>query len=393
MDNKFDSELAILGEGVAFGPGRIATLGAEVVARAGAKARVLLVADAGVAAAGLTAAAEASLADAGVTVRTFTDVRSDPLAAQIDAAAQSARDLKADIIVGLGGGSAVDVAKMAAGVASADAPTDSYALQCDPFGDGVLPVIAVPTTAGTGAEMTQSMVFTAESGAKVWADAGNLRPVLALLDPELTTSLPVPLTAATGVDALVHAMESVTSHRTKPQTNVPALAAIRLIRRYLPTAVREPKNVEARSAMILAAALAGRAINSGGTTIAHALGHALGAVGHVHHGRSVGLSLRVALPGNAEAAPGPHADVARAFGVAGENDSELAAALPAAYDGFLREVGLRIDVADSGLKPADAERLAAEAMKPENEPMRKATLRPIEQPEMLSLARVLLAAS
>ncbi len=389
----FESELAILGDRVAFGAGRIATLGAEVVARAGAKARVVLVTDAGVVAAGLAAKAEQALAGAGVTVRIFSDVRSDPLATQIDGAARTARDFNADIIVGLGGGSAVDVAKMAAGVASGTAPADSYALQCDPFGDGVLPIIAIPTTAGTGAEMTQSMVFTAESGAKVWADAANLRPMLALLDPELTLSLPAHLTAATGVDALVHAMESVTSHRTKPQTHTPALAAIRLIRTHLPVAVREPKNVAARSAMIIAAALAGRAIDSGGTTIAHALGHALGAVGHVHHGRSVGLSLRVALPGNVEAAPRKHTEVARAFGVEGASDDELAAALPAAYDGFLRQVGLRIVLADSGLKPADAERLAAEAMKPENEPMRKATLRPIDQPEMLALARVLLAAS
>jgi alcohol dehydrogenase class IV len=393
MSTLFDSELAILGDGVAFAPGRIATLGAEVVARVGAKARVLLVADAGVMAAGLSTAAATSLADAGATVRIFTDVRSDPLAAQIDGAAQAARAFDANMIVGLGGGSALDVAKMAAGVAAGDAPAESYALQCDTFGDAVLPVIAIPTTAGTGAEMTQSMVFTAESGAKVWADAGNLRPVLALLDPELTVGLPAPLTAATGVDALVHAMESATSHRTKPQTHAPALAAIRLIRTYLPTAVREPTNIEARSAMIIAAALAGRAIDSGGTTIAHSLGHALGAIGHVHHGRAVGLSLRVALPGNAEAAPAPHAEVARAFGVAGGSDSDLAAALPPAYDAFLRDVGLRIDVADSGLKPEDAERLAAEAMKPENAPMRKATLRPIEQPEMLGLARVLLAAN
>lgn len=393
MSNLFDSELAVLGEGVAFGPGRIATLGAEVVARVGARARVLMVTDAGVAAAGLTSAAETSLADAGVSIRTFTDVRSDPLAVQIDSAVRAVRDLDANLIVGLGGGSAVDVAKMAAGVASGTAPAESYALQSDPFGDGVLPVIAVPTTAGTGAEMSQSMVFTSESGAKVWTDAASLRPVLALLDPELTTSLPAPLTAATGVDALVHAMESVTSHRTKLQTHAPALAAIRLIRKHLPTAVREPNHIEARSAMIIAAALAGRAIDSGGTTIAHALGHALGALGHVHHGRSVGLCLRVALPGNVEAAPGPHAEVARAFGVAGDSDNDLAAALPSAYDAFLREVGLRIDVADSGLKQEDAERLAAEAMKPENEPMRKAALRPIEQPEMLALTRVLLAAS
>jgi len=277
-------------------------------------------------------------------------------------------------------------------VASGTASTDSYALQCDPFGDGVLPVIAIPTTAGTGAEMTQSVVYTSANGAKVWADAASVRPVLALLAPELTVSLPAHLTAATGVDALVHAMESVTSHRTKPQTAAPALAAIRLIRKYLPVAVREPKNLEARAAMLVAAALAGRAIDSGGTTIAHSLGHALGAVGHVHHGRAVGLSLRVALPGNAAAAPGPHAEVARAFGVEGDTDDRLAKALPAAYDAFLREVGLRIDLSDNGLKPADAERLAAEAMKPENDPMRKATLRPIGAPEMLGLAREVLAA-
>jgi alcohol dehydrogenase class IV len=112
----------------------------------------------------------------------------------------------------------------------------------------------------------------------------------------------------------------------------------------------------------------------------------------VHHGRAVGLSLRVALPGNTAAAPAPHAEVARAFGVKGGSDQALAAALPAAYDAFLREVGLRIDLSDNGLTPADAERLAAEAMKPENDPMRKATLRPIGAPEMLGLAREVLAA-
>ncbi len=389
----FETALQILGARAVFGAGRIAGLGEDVIALAGPAARVLLVSDPGVAAAWLAAPLQAALAGRSLAFTSFSEIRSDPLAAQIDGAAQAARDFGATIVVGLGGGSALDVAKLAAGVATAVRPAADYALECDPFDDTVLPVIAVPTTAGTGAEMTQSMVYSLADGAKVWCDAGNLRPRLALLDPQLTTGLPVGLTAATGADALVHAIESITSRRTKPETHAPALEAIRLIRAWLPVAVREPDDLEARGAMQLAAGLAGLAIDSGGTAVAHAMGHALGVLGHLHHGRAVAVSLRAALEGNAAAWPKEHAAVALAFALVGADDRALAAALPAAFDGFLREIGLEIGLGDRGLGPADAERLAAETRKPENQPMLKANSRELAEADVLELARTVLAAA
>ena len=282
---------------------------------------------------------------------------------------------------------------MAAGVAPDDKPAEDYVLLSDPFDGPVLPVIAIPTTAGTGAEMTQSMVFSTADGRKVWTDALVARPKLALLDPELTTGLPPRLTAATGTDALVHAMESVTSRRTKPETHAPALEAIRMVRAHLPTAVREPGNMAARGGMLIAACLAGLAIDSGGTAVAHSLGHAIGALGHVHHGRAVALSLRAALPGNAAAWPKEHASVARAFGLNGAGGDALAEALPGAFDAFLREVGVEISLADHGLGPGDAERLAAETLKPENRPMLDATCRELGEAEVRVLAREVLSAA
>ncbi len=389
----FQSALKILGNRVAYGPGRVRGVGRDAVGLAGEGAKVLLVADPGVADAGLTEPVEAALAGAGLSSRRFSDVRSDPLSAQIDDAAEAARTFGADVIVVLGGGSAMDVAKMAAGVAPGDRPAEDYVLLSDPFDGPVLPVIAIPTTAGTGAEMTQSMVFSTADGRKVWTDALAARPKLALLDPELTAGLPPHLTAATGTDALVHAMESLTSRRTKPETHAPALETIRMVRAHLPTAVREPGNMEARGGMLIAACLAGLAIDSGGTAVAHSLGHAIGALGHVHHGRAVALSLRTALPGNAAAWPKEHAAVARAFGLNGAGDDALAEALPGAFDAFLREVGVEINLADHGLGPGDAERLVAETLKPENRPMLDATCRELGEAEVRELAREVLSAA
>ena len=388
----FQTALQILGERVAFGAGRVGGVGRDVVALAGPGARVLLVTDPGVVAAGLVEPVEASLTGAGLPVHLFSDVRSDPLSSQIDAAAQAARLEGAQVIVALGGGSAMDVAKMAAGVAVGDRPAETYALESDPFGD-VLPIIAVPTTAGTGAEMTQSMVFSTADGRKVWTDDAASRPALALLDPELSLGLPARLTAATGVDALVHAMESITSRRTKDETHAPAREAIRLVRANLATAVSAPGNLEARGGMLLGACLAGLAIDSGGTTIAHALGHALGAVGHIHHGRAVGLSLRAALPGNAAAWPKEHAAAARAFGLQGEDEAALAAELPGAFDAFLREVGLEIGLAGDGLGPDDLSRLTAETRKPENRPMLKANSHELDEAGLRELVREVLSAA
>ena len=145
--------------------------------------------------------------------------------------------------------------------------------------------------------------------------------------------------------------------------------------------------------MLIAACLAGLSVDACGTGIAHALGHALGAVGQVHHGRAVALSLRVALPANAAAAPARHADVARAMGYLGEDDDQLASFLASHFDAFLRRIGIEISLAADGMPSDSVDRVFAEAMQPENAPMREANCRDFAPEELRDLVRDLVDAA
>ncbi|HET8728449.1 MAG TPA: iron-containing alcohol dehydrogenase, partial [Alphaproteobacteria bacterium] len=226
-----------LGMEVISGSGAIDRLGGAAAQHAGRGAAVLLIADPFLAQAGLDEPARRSLGDAGLAVFRFTEIRSDPTAEQIDRAADEIRRTGARLVVGLGGGSALDVAKLAAAVAAADAPAEAYALMARPLPAGALPVVALPTTAGTGSEATRTAVYTLSSGVKAWAWGDELRPKAAILDPALTVGLPPSLTAATGVDALVHAIEAATNNRQDPIAEARALEAIRLVAAHLPDAV------------------------------------------------------------------------------------------------------------------------------------------------------------
>ncbi len=380
---------------IAFGLGRLARLGAEVKKTLGPDQRVLLAVDPFVAESGLAERLAASLHEAGHKTAIFSDIASDPKARQIDDCAAAAKALGASAILAVGGGSAMDVGKLAGAVAAGDGEAASYALMARPFPKSCLPVIAVPTTSGTGAEVTQTTVFSLDNGTKVWAWGPAQLPRLAILDPEITCSLPAGLTAATGVDALVHAIESMTNRKAHPLNDPPAMRAIGLIRRWLPRAVADGKDIEARGQVQIAACLAGAAITVTGTAVAHGIGHALGTVGHVHHGRAVGLSLRVALAGNVDAAPERHALVAEAFGLErrGRGDAALAADLPDAYDAFLREVGLEISLSGDGLGTADEARLAAECQTPENLPMLEVNCRALAAGDVEALCGRLLSAA
>ncbi|WP_119458300.1 iron-containing alcohol dehydrogenase [Rhodospirillaceae bacterium SYSU D60014] len=380
---------------VAFGIDRVERLGADVAAVAGTGAPVLIVADPGVAAAGLVDRVEAVLRKDGLTVEAFTDVRSDPLGNQIDGAADRARSLGAACIVGLGGGSALDVAKLAAAIAPADQPAEHYALAQNPLPAQGLKKICLPTTAGTGSETTRTSVFTDGQDRKVWAWGEALRADLALLDPRLTAGLPPHLTAATGIDALVHAIEACTIRRANPLNDAICLQAIRLIARNLKRAVEAPDDLDARGAVQIAAAAGGIGIDNSGTGIAHAMGHALGVIGHVHHGRAVGLCLRAALAWNAEAEPARHAAVAEALGVPaeGRDIAALAAELAPAYDRFIRSVGLPVSLSRDGLSAADTQRLAEATMAPENKPMRDANIRAIAPADAERIAAEVLTAA
>ncbi|HXV25905.1 MAG TPA: iron-containing alcohol dehydrogenase [Alphaproteobacteria bacterium] len=383
------------GPRIAFGANRVDRLGEDVERLAGPRARVLLVTDPGLIAASVAGRVQRILDDAGHVAVVFSELSGEPQARQIDGAAALARESKSQLVVGLGGGSALDTAKLAAAAAAANAPVRHYELSANPLPADGLIRICVPTTAGTGSEATRTSVFANAGGAKVWAWGAELKPHLSLLDPTLSMGLPERLTAATGVDALVHAIEAVTIRRANPLNDANGLQAIRLVTRYLKRAVETPQDLEARGAMLIAACLAGLAIDGSGTGIAHAIGHALGTVGHIHHGRAVGLSLRVALAWNAEAAPGRHAAVAEAMGIArqGRSDRELAAALAPAYDAFVRSIGLPIALASDGLGETDAERLAEVTMSVENEPMRKANCRDITPADAERFAREVLTAA
>jgi alcohol dehydrogenase class IV len=380
---------------VTFGANRVDRLGEDVDRLAGKRARVLLVTDPGLIAAGAAGRVQRILEEAGHETAVFSDLTGEPQARQVDAAAALARRHKAQLVVGLGGGSALDTSKLAAAAAAGEAPVSRYELCVNPLPAAGLVRVCIPTTAGTGSEATRTSVFANDAGAKVWAWGVELRPHLSLLDPTLSTGLPAKLTAATGVDALVHAIEAVTIRRANPLNDATGLQAIRLIARNLERTIQGPQDLDARGAMLIASCLAGMAIDGSGTGIAHAIGHALGTVGHVHHGRAVGLSLRVALAWNAEAAPERHAAVAEAMGIDrdGRSDRELAAALAPAYDAFLRKVGLPIALSSDGLGEKDTQRLAEVTMSIENEPMRKANCRDVTPADAERFSREVLTAA
>ena len=205
--------------------------------------------------------------------------------------------------IGVGGGSALDTAKQAAVVAAAAMGVEHYALGANPL-PGHRPMIAIPTTAGTGAEVTRTCIVTDRAGRKVWTWGDELLPDLVVLDPASTVTMPAHVTAATGLDAFVHALEAVSgrrSHRARDRSGTARPAARRSTTSRSPSPI--PTDLDARQAMQEAALLAGLAIDGGGTGIAHSIGHALGTLAHVPHGVAVAIGLAAALDWNVAGAP------------------------------------------------------------------------------------------
>ena len=355
---------------IAFGKDRIAKIGRDVQRLAGESAVVVVVSDPFLAEAGLVARVEAALHSGGHRPACYSEIRSDPLASSVDAVVALARREKARCLVALGGGSSMDAGKLAAALAATGDAAETYALGAKTVPRDGLPKIAVPTTAGTGSEVTRTSVFST-ADRKLWAWANELRFDLALLDPGLTVGLPPHLTAATGIDAAVHAIESATAKRRNPVSAAIALASVRSLRRWLPRAVAEPDDLEARGHVQIAACMAGIAFDVTGVGAAHAIGHAIGELARVHHGRAVGLALNATMQDSARAVPEAYAEVAEALGidVKGLSTETAAACAAPAFDGWLREIGLRLALDDHGLSADDAPRIAELCFAPENKVM------------------------
>jgi alcohol dehydrogenase class IV len=270
---------------------------------------IVLVSDPGVAQAGLV---ERVIREAlgGRPVQVFLAPPGEPHTVTVDAAADRVRATPQPVVIGLGGGSALDVAKLAAALAACDGRVEQRLLGAYHW-PGRSTTIAIPTTAGTGSEATRTCVVSDDAGRKLWAWGEALLPALVVLAPELTRSLPAHLTAATGIDAFVHALEAASSRRVTPPARAAALEAVRRIAASLPRLACEPGDLEARLRLQEAAHLAGVAIDSAGTGPAHNLGHALGSLYGIPHGVAVGVGLRATLGFSLEADPEPFAELAQ----------------------------------------------------------------------------------
>ncbi|WP_320838304.1 iron-containing alcohol dehydrogenase [Zhongshania sp.] len=286
--------------------------------------RPLLVTDAFIVSLGWLDTLEAQLSEKGFSHNRFTEVVPDPTSDAVTAGLAVLRQGKYDCVVALGGGSSIDTAKAIAVMAHRDQPMRHYKVP-NSIDDG-LPVIAIPTTAGTGSEATRAAVITdTESQEKMLCMGLGLMPIAALVDFELTLSMPWRLTADTGLDSLCHALEAYVSKKANAFTDTIALAAMTAINTHIRTACQQPDNREAREAMMLAATQGGIAFSNSSVTLIHGMSRPIGALYHVPHGLSNAMLLPDVTAWSISGAPARYADCARAMGMAESSDSDATA--------------------------------------------------------------------
>jgi alcohol dehydrogenase class IV len=331
----------------------------EIAGSLGVK-RLLLVTDRGVVSSGLVEPVTVALEEAGIATAEFSDVAADPPASVVQAAAEAARDFDADGVLGLGGGSPMDTAKLAALIArSGEALEQIYGVS---LARGPrLKLILAPTTAGTGSEVTPIAVVTTPAGEKMGVSSALLYPDVAVLDPLLTLGLPPRATAMTGVDAMVHAVEAYTSRRLKnPVSDALAIKALGLLRRSIERACADGSDLDARRDMLQGAMLAGMAFANAPVAAVHALAYPVGGRFHVPHGLSNALVLTPVLKFNLPAAGASYGELAASLGL-----QPTGAALVDAFDALLETLPMERRLAEVGVGEADLAGLAADAMRVE----------------------------
>jgi len=343
-------------------PGSSSRIG-ELVKSLGCKS-VLMVSDPGVSGAGLLQPGLDGLQQNGVAVTLFTDVQADPPVHVIEAAVKLARDARVDGVVSIGGGSSMDVAKLVALLAVGQERLD------DIYGVGMakgprLPLVLAPTTAGTGSEVTPISIVTTGEGEKKGVVSPVLLPDWAVLDAELTLGLPAHVTAATGIDAMVHAIEAYTSKRLKnPLSDSLAREALRLLGGNIHEACRNGANREARHNMLLGSMLAGMAFANAPVAAVHALAYPVGARFHVPHGLSNSLVLPQVIRFNANSAEVHYSELAGILAPSAKgSDSDRTKALVEMLCALPVELGLPTRLRDVGITPNDIGLLADDAMK------------------------------
>ncbi|OGB29143.1 MAG: alcohol dehydrogenase [Burkholderiales bacterium RIFCSPLOWO2_12_FULL_61_40] len=335
------------------------------IARSLGITRLFLVTDPGLIKANLIDGALVSLAAAGIEVTVFSDVLADPPEQSVLAAVDAARAADVDGVVGFGGGSSLDTAKLVALLArSPQALPDIY-------GVGLargprLALIQVPTTAGTGSEVTPIAILTTPSHEKKGVVSPLLYPDIALLDSRLTLGLPPAITAMTGVDAMVHAIEAFTTRLKKnPLSDALAIKALQLLYTNLPAAVNDGQDADVREAMLLGSLLAGMAFANAPVGAVHALAYPLGGHCHLPHGLSNSLVLLPVLAFNLPLAQPLYAELGRAIlpQLADAGDAQTATAFVAALRERVAAMPYAQTLREAGVRQADLPMLAQDAMK------------------------------
>lgn len=305
------------------------------------------------------------LADAGIPYEVFSDIKPNPTVANVKAGVAAYAASGADFILAIGGGSSMDTAK-AIGIITNN-PEFSDVVSLEGVADTKkksVPIIALPTTAGTAAEVTINYVITDEEKQKkmVCVDPNDI-PAIAIVDAELMYTLPKSLTAATGLDALTHAIEGLITKGAWEMSDMFEIKAIEMIARHLETAVNEPLNEEARNGMAVAQYIAGMAFSNVGLGVVHGMAHPLGAIFDIPHGVANALLLPTIMEFNAPAALDKYVDIAKAMNVylPGMTREEAADAAVKAVRELSVRVGIPQHLSELGIREEDLERLAEAA--------------------------------
>jgi alcohol dehydrogenase class IV len=338
--SKIESYQVILPQIVRFGAGVLSTLGKEVQEWKAKKA--LIVTDPGVYRSGLIGPVKEQLTKAMDSVNIFSEAEPEPSLSGLNKAAKELNEGNFDIIVGVGGGSSLDTAKGLSVLLAYGGVGQDYIGTNKLPGPGI-PVITIPTTAGTGSEVTNIAIFSdPEKELKLGMVSTYLLAKLALVDPTLTYGCPPGVTAASGIDALVHAIECYTGNKANNFTDAIAIRAMQLVSDNLRKAVSDGSNKDARSAMAEGALLAGIAFGNSGVAAVHALAYPLGARFHVSHGVANGLLLPYVMECNLAGNPSKYASVAEILGeqIRGAAPLEAAAEGVKAVKNLIKDIGI-----------------------------------------------------
>jgi len=324
----------------------------------------MLVTDPGLMQIGLVQPVLDALTAEGFSPVVFSEVREDPPEETVHSATDQARAAGVDGVLAVGGGSSMDTAKVVAALLGGDQPLKEMYGVAQVTGSR-LPLILVPTTAGTGSEVTPVAVITTGETTKAGVSSPVLLPDVAVLDANLTLGLPAPVTAMTGVDAMVHAIEAYTSkHKKNPVSDMLAVRALELLSRNIRTAVSDGTNFAARDAMLLGACLAGQSFANAPVAAVHALAYPLGGHYHIPHGLSNSLVLPAVLDFNAEVASSLYAELAEVVlgeSVSGSDEAKTHALITGLRQ-LIDDVKLPATLEQAEVKESDLEMLAEDAM-------------------------------